>query len=88
MQANGAKPRDPKDLPRKMKEMMAMCCSGELGPADVCRRMMRSTGSTSEAEAQSATGSGTAPDERERSDDDDAPGGCCGPGSGRAPGRP
>ncbi len=71
-------PQEPQDNPRTMMEMMemmeTMCCSGRLGPADMCRRM-RSTGTTPDAEAQPAA-------------ENDVSRGYCGPRSRRAPERP
>lgn len=89
MDPNEAKPpQEPKDVPRTMKELMErMCCSGELGPADMCRRMMHVMGRPSNAEAKAAPENGTASDEP-GSRDDEAPRGCCGPRSSRAPKRP
>ncbi len=89
MDANGAKPQQKrKDVPRTMKEMMeTMCCSGEVSPADMCRRMMRSMERTSNAEAQPAPEGGTTSDERGGGEDEGS-GGCCGPHSRCAPTRP
>ncbi len=88
MDETGAKPSsEAKDVPT-MKEMMeTMCCSGELGPADMCRRMMGSMRRTSGVEAPSTHENVTTPDERGRGEDDGS-GGCCGPRSRRAPKRP
>jgi hypothetical protein len=63
---NGTKPpQQPKDVPPMMREMMQrMCCAGEFSPADMCRRMMRSMGRTSDAEAQPARQSATTSDGR------------------------
>ncbi len=76
MDETGAKPsHEPKGVPttmKQMKEMMeTMCCSGELGPAEMCRRMMRTMGRTSDTKAQSAPESGTTSDERGRSGEDE-----------------
>ncbi len=88
MDANGAKPHEPKGVPSMMEEMRKMCCSEEFRPADMCRRMMRFVGRTSDAEASSQPGSGTTSDERRSSDDDEAHRSCCGPQSSCATKRP
>lgn len=90
MDANGAKPQqERKDVPRTMKEMMeTMCCSGEVSPADMCRRMMRSMERASNAEAQPAPEGGTTSDEPRRSGEDVARRNCCDSQSSCAPMRP
>ncbi len=88
MDANGAKPQEPKELPSSMQEMMEACCSGDLGPAEMCRRMMRSMGRRPDAQAQPAPEGGTRSDERGRSGEGETDRGCCGPGSCYAPERP
>jgi hypothetical protein len=88
MEADGVKPpQDPRDVRSMMQEMMDMCCSGELSPADMCRRMVRSMGRTTDAEASSAPETGTTA-ERGTSSHGDARRGCCGPRSCCAPKRP
>ncbi len=73
---------DPKDDRSRMLELMErMCCSGELGPADMCRRMMRSMGAMSDAQAHPAPEGGPTSDERGRSSEGETQRGCCGPRS-------
>ncbi len=74
-----AKPsQESKDVLPMMKELMEkMCCSGELSPADMCRRMMGSMRRTSGAEAPSTRESGTTSDERGGGEDVGSAG-CCG----------
>ncbi len=88
MDTNGVKPQAAKDVQSVMREMMEkMCGSGELSPADMCRRMMRSMGRMSDAEAPSAPETGTTSDERGNSSHGEADRGCCGPQSCCAPKR-
>ncbi len=70
-----------------MEEMRKMCCSEEFSPADMCQRMMRFMGRTSDAEASSQPEGSTTSDERRSSDDDEAHRNCCGPQSRCAPER-
>jgi hypothetical protein len=89
MDDTGAKPaQEPKDVPTMMKEMMeTMCCSGEVSPADMCRRMRQAMGRRSDAKAQSAPGSG-APSDGSGRGGGEAPRSCCGPQLRRTPKRP
>jgi hypothetical protein len=65
-----------------MDEMMGKrCCSGKFSPADMCRRMMRSMGATSNAEASSAPAGGTTPDEPGSSSEEAEHRNRCGPRS-------
>ncbi len=69
-----------KDIPSMMQEMMGeMCCSGKFSPAEMCRRMMRTMGTTSNAEASSAPANGT--DEPGSSSEERAARGRCDPRS-------
>jgi hypothetical protein len=71
-------PQEQKDVPSMMQEMMGkMCCSGKFSPVDMCRRMMRSMGTTPNAEASSAPATGTTPDEPRTSSEGEAHGGRC-----------
>jgi hypothetical protein len=89
METNGVKPpQEPKGAQSMMQEMMDKCSSGELSPADMCRRMMRSMERTSDAEAASAPETGTTSDERGSGSHGEARRGCCGPQSCYAPKRP
>ncbi len=89
METNGVKPpQAPKAVHSMMQEMMERCCSGEISPSDMCRRMMRPMGGTPDADASSVPETGTTSDERGSSRDDEARRGCCGPQPCCAPKRP
>ncbi len=70
-------PQERKDIPSMMQDMTGeRCCSGKFRPAEMCRLMMRSMGTTSNADAASAPGNG----EDEAGSCSCGPRSCCGPG--------